>query len=161
MYTHLLSKLQTQITTLNFLKRDWTSSKLKQYFNKSLSSFTVNSIMYSVIFSSHERIDVLCFWFSDVTTTSENKSKKSKYLKELKIMILHQLSMYYSYLIQVFSFTLIMRSLNYWKQFKILWYKFTEIRIIASAANHKIYYYWRKWKTWSWWMTWISANLYW
>jgi hypothetical protein len=35
---------------------------------------------------------------------------------------------------------LMMRSLNHWRQFRIPWYKFTEIRIIASAADHKICY---------------------
>ncbi len=104
----------------------------------------MNSTMCSVMFSSHERINVSHFWLSDATTTSENKLKKSKYLKKLKIMIQHQLSMCHSHLIQIFSFILIMRSLNHWRQFKISWYKFIKTRIIALAADHKICYYWKK-----------------
>jgi hypothetical protein len=55
---------------------------------------------------------------------------------------------------------LMMRSLNHWRKFRIPWCKFTETRIIASAADHKTCYNWGKWKAWSWWMTWISASSY-
>jgi len=64
-------------------------SKLKQYFDKSSLSFTVNSTMCSAMSSSHKRINVSHFSFSDATTTSKDELKKSKYLKELKIMIQH------------------------------------------------------------------------
>jgi len=45
--------------------------------------------MCSAMFSSHERINVSHFWFSDATTISEDELKKSEYLKKLKIMIQH------------------------------------------------------------------------
>ena len=40
--------------------------------------------MYFVKFLSHKRIDILHFWLSDVTTTSEDELKKKEYLKKIK-----------------------------------------------------------------------------
>jgi hypothetical protein len=61
---------------LIFLKRDWTLSESKQYFNEGSLSFTVNSTMSSVMSLSCERIDASHFWLSDATTTSEDKQRK-------------------------------------------------------------------------------------
>jgi len=43
--------------------------------------------MCSMKFSTHKRINVLHFWLSDITTISEDKLKKRKYLEELKNII--------------------------------------------------------------------------
>ncbi len=146
---------------LIFLKRDWTLSESKQYFDEGSLSFITNSTMFSVMFSSCERIDVSHFWLSDATTISEDEWRKREYLEELKNTVQHQLQMYHSQLRSVFPLILMMRSLNHWRKFRIPWCKFTETRIIASAADHKTCYNWEKWKAWSWWMTWISASSYW
>ncbi len=61
--------------------------KLKQYFNENLSSFIMILTMCSMKFSTHKRINVLHFWLSDITTISEDKLKKRKYLEELKNII--------------------------------------------------------------------------
>ncbi len=145
---------------LIFLKRDWTLSESKQYFDKSSLSFTTNSTMSSVMSLSCERIDASHFWLSGATTTSEDKQRKREYLEGLKNTVQHQLQMYHSQLRPVFSLISMTRSLNHWRQFRISWYKFIKIRIIASAADHKICYNQKKWKAWSWWMTWISADSY-
>jgi hypothetical protein len=61
---------------LIFLKRDWTLSESKQYFNEGSLSFTANSMMSSVMFLSCERIDASHFWLSGATTTSKDKQRK-------------------------------------------------------------------------------------
>jgi len=131
---------------LIFLKRDWTLSESKQYFNEGSLSFITNSTMSSVMSLSCERIDVSHFWLSSATTTSEDEQRKRKYLEELKNTVQHQLQMYHSQLRSVFPLILMMRSLNHCRKFRILWCKFTETRIIASAADHKTCYNWEKWK---------------
>ena len=160
MYTLLLLKLRLRWLHLIFLKRDWTLSESKQYFDKGSLSFITNSMMSSVMFSSCERINASHFWLSGATTTSKHKWRKREYLEGLKNTIQHQLQMYHSQSRSVFPLILTTRSLNHWRQFRIPWYKFTETRIIASAADHKICYNQEKWKVWSWWMTWISAGSY-
>ena len=125
---------------LVFLKKDWTLSESKQYFNKGSLSFTVNSMMSSVMSPSCERIDASHFWLSGATTTSKDEWRKREYLEGLKNMVQHQLQMYHSQLRSVFPLISTMRSLNHWRKFRIPWCKFIKTRIIASAADHKTCY---------------------
>jgi hypothetical protein len=81
MYMHLLSKLQTQMTTLDLLKERLNTVRAKAvlWWEFIIIYCEFNNVFCDV--SSHERINVSHFWLSDATTTSEDKSKKSEYLK--------------------------------------------------------------------------------
>ena len=78
----------------------------------------------------------------------------------MKSLIQSQLSVFHTYLIWSFLLILMMRCQHQWRQSAISWYKFIKIRIIASAADHKIWYHWGDRTAWSQWIIWILKDSY-